>query len=192
METNYEKGENLAYQELGKFLRNFEHTVYTFRENISHILKQDGLKQDVLSDIILERLTAEPIAKMFLAMLPYCYEKDEQEIFKSAIDKLQDLTELRNIIIHCYWIITPDLFDSEKVSMIGIKQRASKDGISNYNLDMEVVEMKKVNDIVEEFLEICCGIINKLKRNEKHFDQIKLNLKGINFKPYINHFKKSN
>lgn len=192
MENNYEKGEHLAYQELGRFLTNFEKTVFTFKQNIALILKENGLKGEHFSNIILARLTAEPIRQMFESMLPHGYNPEKQAFLKLAINRFRELTELRNIIIHCYWIITADLFDEESVSMMGIKHKTSQKGISQYNLTMEVEDMKRLNVVVEEFLELCCGITNKLKRKEENFNQINDDLHKINFKLFKAQFERPN
>jgi hypothetical protein len=190
MESNYERGQNLAYQELGRFLANFEHTAHTFRDNIALILKDNGLENETYSDILLNKLTAEPIVGIFQAMIPYYFENEMQKLFDLVIKEFRNLVELRNIIIHCYWIFGVGV-DNEEISMIGLKQKNSKSGIAHYNLNMEIMEMKKLNEVSENFSELCHTIANKLKRYEQNFEQIISDLNNIKFKPFVDHFNKT-
>lgn len=194
METNYEKGENLAYQELGRFLNTFEHVTHVFRDIITLILKDNGLQNETYSDIILTRLTAEPIGSIFQAMVAYYYEDDikMKTLSDSFIKEFRNLIEVRNIIIHCYWIIGVGTNKNEisEISMIGIKKKTSKNGITHYNLNMEILEMKKLNDVSNDFEELCYGLLNKSRRKEKDFEKLITDLNQIKFKPFIEHFNK--
>lgn len=192
MESSYEKGEKIAFQELGKFLATFEHTAHTFRENISFILKEDGLQNKIYSDILLNRLTAEPISTIFQTMIYYHFDKQRQIFLNDVIKEFKDLIEVRNIVIHCYWIIGVGFDDESRVSMYGLKQKNSKAGAIHYNLNLEIEEVKKLNKVCNDFCELCHAIQNRMERGDEKYDDLKETLTQIKFKPFINHFNRIN
>ncbi len=192
MGENFDKGENLAFQELGRFLATFERITHEIRDIVTTVLEQNGLKDKLLADIILSRLTAEPLATIFQAMIPDYISNDRSlKLLNSIVIEFRNIIEVRNIIIHCYWVIGVGTEDHSAVSLIGIKQKTSKKGIEHYNLNMELLEMKNLNKVTSDFSKLCYDLLVLVEKNNDNFESLEESFKEIKFKSFVNHFNKT-
>ncbi len=190
-DDGFDKGQDLAFLELGKFLARFEYTTHSFREIIGEILKRKGLSEKIYSDILLAKLTAEPIFTYLQAMTPYYFQNNNITFVNDILVQFKYLIEIRNIIIHSYWAIGVGIQDYNEVTMIGIKQRVSKSGIAHYDLDFEIKEIRAINTTTQAFSEFASSLEDAIKAHQTEFGYL-LNddLKNIQFQNHILRFKK--
>ncbi len=189
-ESSFEKGRKLAYIELGEFLATFEHITHSFKDCISGMLHHKGLSDSNYSEILLNKLTAEPLKSILSAMIAHHFDEENQYFLNKVLSEYSNLIEIRNIVIHSFWAIGVGVEDYNKVSLIGIKTRNSKKGVEHYNLNFELSDIEEINSINKSFNELVYNIKMDIEKNN-----IKLKSKYENefesgrFKRIINKLK---
>jgi len=190
---NYEKGQKLAHIELGRFLATFEHTTHYFKDCIQFILEDNGLKNSDYAEILLNRLTAEPVKSILQGMIAYRFSDNNQSILNKVITQYSYLIEIRNVVIHSYWAIGVGIEEDKSVSLIGIKTRNSKKGITHFNLDLELEDFHEINEMNENFCMLICDLKNTIVDEEDKIKTLCENgLQEIDFKILIQRFKETN
>ncbi len=186
------KGRDKAFIELGKFLALFEHITYYFKDCIGEILKYNGLNNSEYSDILLSKLTAEPIKTIFQGMVPYHFNENQVINVNKILSEYSNLIEIRNIIIHCYWAIGVSPDNHLDVSLYGIKSKASKKGISLYNLNLGLNDLKDINRKVIQFSELIWSLKESIEKGENEVSNFSLDkLLQIQLKSIINRLKET-
>lgn len=188
----YEEGQKLAFIELGKFMVSFEHATHYFKDCISEILALNGLKDTNYSDILLSKLTADPIKTIFQSMIPYHYSGENNPKIEKIIKEFTFLIEIRNIIIHCYWAIGVSPDNPVDLSLIGIKNTTSKKGITYLDLDLELKEIQRISELTEEFTYLLDALSKSIKKGEKDPQEISIEDIGrLDFKQILNKLKQT-
>lgn len=166
MVSDFEKGRKLAYIELGQFLTTFEHITHSFKDCITVMLKVNGLEDEKYSEILLNKLTAEPLKSILQAMIAYHFDEENKLFLNKLINEYSNLIEIRNIVIHSFWAIGIGGEDFNEVSLIGIKTRNSKKGVENYNLAFELSDIREINSINESFSELLFNLQKDINNDD--------------------------
>src|SRR5687767_164011 len=90
------------YAAIWRFAVKFEHVCHAMSNTILWALQSDGLRTQRLADAVLAGLTADPLRKIFGAVLAEVRADDEQDkkIIANVLKRVQKLTERRNDVIH--------------------------------------------------------------------------------------------
>ncbi|WP_139277080.1 hypothetical protein [Salegentibacter echinorum] len=175
---------NLVYTELGKFNVDFEQTTHYFKSCVKSILINNGLKDQIYADFFTEKLTAEPIKSIFQSTMNHSYnsENDKQRI-KKMITLFSDLIEIRNVVTHCYWAIGTTVGEPVKPFIFGLKTRISGTGISQYNLSMELNELKNINKKLDLFKTGMYELSRHMRKKREHLTKFKFDkLENLSFR----------
>lgn len=175
--------QDLFILEIGRFAISFERIVSYIRESIIDIFLHKGLNDPQFAMTILGDLNAEPIRQTFEKITPYYFKKSEQEFIKEILNQFSLLIQIRNRIIHCYWII--GVVKSEPPTQpvgIGLKRKVTSRGVKDYNLEILYEEMIGIISETKVF-EV---IMHKFNTNIHQKNSIKTSLsldhiKGLRF-----------
>ena len=99
--------ENEIYENLGRFLVQFEELNRYIVAGIRTILWCQGLKNDEVQEIILAKLTADPLREIYQSLCGETLQllDDDRRVLKYLFGEVQLLGEQRNDISHSSWAI---------------------------------------------------------------------------------------
>ena len=122
------------FQFVGQFSVEFEQVCCKMEECAMDILEREGLRNRSIRKILLANQTAEPLRSLLQALLAEFFDQEGfQVVLKKVFQEMQDLTAIRNEIIHTKWC--PPLDDPDwgggKSHVIGQKLKTSKSGESS-------------------------------------------------------------
>ncbi len=183
---NFSQGEQYAYQFIGEFLVKFEGIVANHRRTIQIILRNQGLGEDKLSEILLARLTLEPIIAHLESMLTVVGAIGKEE--KLTISKTKEVIELRNLFVHSQWSFAVATDDSKDVIMFGDKTRITKNIVGKYNLTQRIEHIQEINKWMNDLL-LCSGELLRAVEEKKNLKGCMESLNGMNFSGYLKEFK---
>ena len=132
-EAKYIEDEDSFYRAIGKFAVKYEHLSFALQTGIIWCLHKEGLRNQQLSQIATANLTMQPLASIFQSMIFELNDPNEQEkqILNEVFKRIQNVSEKRNLVIHCNWFVgyggTPQ-GDFSEVS--GVKFHRNKRGAS--------------------------------------------------------------
>jgi len=190
-ENKFLRTRSLVFTQIGRFNVKFEQTTHYFKSCIKNILINNGLENQTYADCLTDKLTAEPIKTIFQSFVPHYFKDDEDKrILNNIISSFSDLIEIRNLIIHCFWVIGANEKEPIEPFIMGIKTRISKKGICNYNLDFELKELISLNDKLTGFKTLIYELDKHIE--EKNDSLTEFNSKRVeylNFKNELNKMK---
>ncbi len=108
-QEKYEKQTEELYAAIGRFAVKFEHVCHAMHSGIASILQGDELQSQRFANAVLEGLTAEPLRRIFSALVAEVrgdqLVDNEKRIFANILKRITELTERRNDIIHRMWFV---------------------------------------------------------------------------------------
>jgi len=110
------------------------------------VLEKEGLKNQSIRKILLANQTAEPLRSLLQALLAEFFDQEKFHILlKKIFQEVQDLTAIRNEIIHSKWnppVDDPD-WGGGKNYAIGKKLKTSKSGESSVYPKYTIADFEK-------------------------------------------------
>lgn len=153
-EEEYIENRNMVFMELGKFNVHFEQITHSFKAIIENILLNNGLNNRDYANCLTGKLTAEPIKNIFQSIISlYIQNEEDLKKLNKPISLFSDLIEIRNIVIHCFWVIGVTVKEIPEPFISGIKPRISKNGVAFYNLNLEIKDLSDLNLKLSKFNE---------------------------------------
>jgi len=129
----YEEQTEDLYAAIGRFAVEFEHVCYRMRVIIMTILAKEGLSNEQVMQILLSDQTAEPLRAVVASLISETatLSDTDRKIVNKILKEIQDLTKLRNDVIHGTWFIGWASFeDTEFKNAPGIKFKKDKAGVA--------------------------------------------------------------
>lgn len=190
-EREFLENRNLVFTELGRFNVTFEYATHSFKSCIKNILINNGLENQTYADCLTDKLTAEPIKTIFQSFILHYFksEEDKQKVNK-IISSFSDLIEIRNLVIHCFWVIGVVVKEPVEPLIVGLKTRISKKGVSIYNLNFELKELIVLNNKLNDFNDLIYELDTHIK--EKNENLIEFNsslIEKLSFRKELNKMK---
>ena len=119
----FEKYENQKHQdqaeefilELGKFVLAFEQVCDIMRYNIMFILRSQGLTNQGMEQVVIGDKAAAELQTLLGAL--FCeiptQDEDDKESVKNLLKRIKDISQERNILLHCSWNLGDKAADAE-------------------------------------------------------------------------------
>jgi hypothetical protein len=191
-EKEFLDNRNLVFIELGKFNVNFEQITHSFETIIEYILMNNGLNNSEYVDCLTGKLTAEPIKLIFQSMISvYIENVPDKKKVNNLLSIFSDLIEIRNIVIHCFWVIGVTEKEVIEPFVTGIKKRISKDGVGIYNLNIDFKELVDLNTKIVKFNESMFEFSKLFEKKSIPPSELDLSfLEDLNFRTELNKMKK--
>lgn len=153
----FEKEEQM-YEMLGRYVIAFEDFCESIRSLIVSILHAQGLKNDVVHEILLEGLTAAPLLSKLHALVNSTVAKneDERKVFSKVFGQFREIIEERNVFLHSHWLPyalteedrTQFHFDGTK---LGLNKSGASTKISSPNLEDFERSIKRCREAMIQF-----------------------------------------
>ncbi len=97
------------YAAIGKFAVKFELVCHAMNSSVVFLLQQNGLQNQLLANAVLAGLTADPLRKIFLAVIMEFRSgrltEEEKRILSKIVNQIGELGETRNDVIHRTWYV---------------------------------------------------------------------------------------
>lgn len=95
------------YASIGKFIVEFEHICFEMQKAILWMLRDQGLKNQQVVDILLAGYTADPLRTLLESLIGELTTTNDKErkIIKNIFSRIQKITEKRNDVAHSTWFI---------------------------------------------------------------------------------------
>ncbi|MCM3903661.1 MAG: hypothetical protein ND866_18325 [Pyrinomonadaceae bacterium] len=141
------------YAAIGRFAVKFEHVCHAMADTIFWCLHFDGLRKEGMANAVLAGLTADPLRKMFGAVLAEARENNEQDkkTIEGVLKRVQKLTESRNNVIHRTWFVGWASSQQEDFSSVsGWKFENTKKGSEFRPLKYSVAEFNELSAEADE------------------------------------------
>lgn len=118
---------------IGRFATSFERMVHALATGSVMILESKGLSEPRLGAVMVDGLTADPLRRIFFALLGEVrkdYTQDASKIVKALNRQIQDATNTRNEIIHRTWFVGFEVSGEEVPgSAFGLKTKNTLKGV---------------------------------------------------------------
>jgi len=162
-QEKYEQQTEQLYAAIGRFAVKFEHVCHAMHSGIASILQRDGLQSQRFANAVLEGLTAEPLRRIFSALVAEVrgvqLVDNEKQILANILKRITQLTESRNDIIHRMWFVgwaSPADEDFSKVA--GWKFKNTNKGVEFRGLDYTAADFDSLSEQADEL----ATLINRL------------------------------
>jgi hypothetical protein len=178
------------YAAIGRFAVKFEHVCHAMSDTVLWALQSDGLQTQRLANAVLSDLTAEPLRKIFGAVLAVVGDnevQDEKRIVVKVLKQVQDLTQIRNDVIHRTWFVGWASAEQEDFSSVtGIKFKNTNKGPEFKDLSYTVKDFDDLSTQADELTEIIraiqgCLVLSKYRGGQLHIcysDQLHIDSNG--------------
>ncbi len=137
------------FEQIGRFVVEFEQVCWWLRAGIIFSLHRDGLKTQSLAQILIDNrfMTAAPLIEAYDAIMTETGVREDpvqKEVLDQASKEFRTLMSERNKIIHGHWLIGYAISEVQDFSMIaGFKGNPSKtQGMSFQHLPTDVEDIK--------------------------------------------------
>lgn len=172
-DTEFKAKQDLTILEIGRFVITFEHIASFLKDSMISILKNEGLSDILYSHIILKEIPAETLRNVFEKIAPVYFKKRSEQLFiKKILNQFNKLNQIRNKIIHCFWVPATLAEEPFEPIAIGLKRRITDKGLSRYNLDLEYKDLLVLNSDSKKFKKI-------MTQFSKNIDNKELVMKNI-------------
>lgn len=166
----YDEQTEDLYAAIGRFAVEFEHVCHRMRVIIMTILGKEGLANDKVMQILLSEQTAEPLRGVVVSLI---YETQtlsdtDRKIVHKILKEIQDLTKLRNDVIHGTWFIgwvSSD--DTEFTDALGIKFKKDKDGVATKNFSWKKNDFDELTEKAKELTNLLARLSGCISGNYK-------------------------
>ncbi|TAH40828.1 MAG: hypothetical protein EYC69_10015 [Bacteroidetes bacterium] len=124
---------------LGDFIVQFENSMDSLRDTILYLLERNGMKNREYGMILLHDSTALNLKSYYLGFIKKVFESssnkndNSQKYLSKLIDKIEDATRLRNMVLHSTWDFIPNLDNYKADLLSGQRYKVNKkDGLHNF------------------------------------------------------------
>ena len=161
----FEAQTNKQYEQIGRFVVEFEHVCWWLRNEIMFSLEHDGLKTQRLAQILLDNsyMTAAPLIEAYEAIITETgrrKDSTQKEVFDQISTQFRALIKERNKIVHGLWFIGWARADDQDFSKIsGLKGNPSKKkGMAFQHLATSVEEIAELVERAKNLAELVMSV----------------------------------
>ncbi len=155
------RNENEIYENLGRFLVQFEELNSYIVAGIRTILWCQGLKNDEVQEIILAKLTADPLREIYQSLCGETLQlvDADRRVLKYLFSEAQLLGKQRNDIVHSSWAVALLAQGEDKIP-VGIKEKLhrNKEGVATKR---DILKSEEITSLVERTKE-CSDLFSQL------------------------------
>ncbi len=188
--------ENELYQEIGRFIVEFENMLLTVKKAITELIENNETIDYLPIQILLQDSTSVPLSKYFQNICFHYVQTFQfkgqisidlisfQQIIKKTSDQIIKAGELRNDIVHSSWIMSSRYggsVDGKNHNLTANRMKLTSSGIEMRNLFLTPDRFNKSIEYLNEITEIIPMISNVIcsKLNHEVFDMHICQLKTI-------------
>ncbi len=147
------------YAAIGRFAVKFEHVVHAMQMTVLQTLQVNGLSSQPLANAVTAGLTAEPMTRMFGAVVAEARRSDpgenERRIISNLLKRIRALTEQRNDVIHRTWFVgwaSPDQSSFEET--VSWKFKNTGDGATFSPRSSTAADFDELSKTADELTEL--------------------------------------
>lgn len=160
--TNTASDVESIYANIGRFAVEFEQICHSMESGTRCILLAEGLKNENIQEVLLAKITAEPLSSLYQSL---CYEHlkpstAEGKIVDFVFKNFNDLISKRNDLLHGKWFLClKDTGDGGKAAVgLGVKLHKNKAGASTKRFEYSDRDFEQLYIIARQ----CYGLVSKL------------------------------
>ena len=161
----YERQTAEQYEQIGRFVVEFEQACEWLRVGIIFSLQRGGLRNQRLARILINNnfMTAKPLIEAYDAIMTEMDVREDsiqQEVMDQISDEFQALISQRNKVVHGFWFIGYASVDDKDFSKIaGFKGKPSKkEGMGFQNLPTSTEEIAELAERARSLKELLFDI----------------------------------
>jgi hypothetical protein len=169
------------YAAIGRFAVKFEHVCHVMSSTIVLALQSDGLRTQSLANAVSAGLTADPLRKIFGAILAEARDDDENDkkIITNVLTRVQRLTERRNDVIHRTWFVGwASLEDQDFAGASGFKFVNTNKGVEFRDISYTVSVFDDLSAEADELSDIIQRMSGCLMLGKRYYDNFKIDPDG--------------
>jgi hypothetical protein len=142
--------EDNIYEQLGRFVIQFERVCGALEKCIRVVLKNEGIEKKGIQDVLLAGMTAYPLRELAQSLIAESIHlgKEETALITFVLNEFDKLTKKRNDLIHGkHWVYSSMEGEnrSSKIDyMVGSKLHKNKTGADTKELDYQSKDLIKL------------------------------------------------
>ncbi len=151
------------YELIGQYVVAFEECCEIIRMFITSILATNGLKNEILSQVLVSEVTAKKLGNCLVALLyESCTLTDNEELVVRKFNKFfQKACEQRNKFLHAFWFIGGNAFTHAPKTSIS-NSKLTKSGLDHRHEELDA-------DGLREYITYTCKLNLYIKNMHAYF-----------------------